>query len=343
MKIFVTGGAGFIGSAFIRYIFKYYDHQILNFDKLSYAGNLSSLSELSDGEKYKFIQGDICNKEFLSKNIFDFKPDIIVHFAAETHVDQSIDNPKKFIDTNIIGTYNLLDECYNFWNNLNSNKKKLFRFHHISTDEVYGDLNKGLFFSENTAYNPSSPYSASKASSDHLVKAWHRTFGLPISISNCSNNYGPYQYPEKLIPLMIMNAFNKKDLPIYGDGKQIRDWLYVDDHVRAIYLILTKGKPGETYNIGGEKEITNLEVVHTICNFLNDLNISKEKNFSYQSLIKFVKDRPGHDKRYAIDNTKIFNKLGWSPQESFESGLKKTIEWYLNNQSFLSNAIRDNQ
>ncbi len=342
MKIFVTGGAGFIGSAFIRYIFKHYDHQILNFDKLSYAGNLSSLSELSDGKKYKFIQGDICNKEFLSKNIFDFKPDIIVHFAAETHVDQSIDNPKKFIDTNIIGTYNLLDECYNFWNNLNSNKKKLFRFHHISTDEVYGDLNKGLLFSENTAYNPSSPYSASKASSDHLVKAWHRTFGLPVSISNCSNNYGPYQYPEKLIPLMIMNAFNKKDLPIYGDGNQIRDWLYVEDHVRAIYLILTKGKPGETYNIGGEKEKTNLEVVHTICNYLNDLNISKEKNFSYQSLIKFVKDRPGHDKRYAIDNTKIFNKLGWSPLESFESGLKKTIEWYLNNQSFLSNVTRDN-
>ena len=342
MKIFVTGGAGFIGSAFIRYIFKHYDHQILNFDKLSYAGNLSSLSELSDGKKYKFIQGDICNKEFLSKNIFDFKPDIIVHFAAETHVDQSIDNPKKFIDTNIIGTYNLLDECYNFWKNLNSNKKKLFRFHHISTDEVYGDLNKGLLFSENTAYNPSSPYSASKASSDHLVKAWHRTFGLPVSISNCSNNYGPYQYPEKLIPLMIMNAFNKKDLPIYGDGNQIRDWLYVEDHVRAIYLILTKGKPGETYNIGGEKEKTNLEVVHTICNYLNDLNISKEKNFSYQSLIKFVKDRPGHDKRYAIDNTKIFNKLGWSPLESFESGLKKTIEWYLNNQSFLSNVTRDN-
>ena len=334
MKIFVTGGAGFIGSAFIRYLLSNYDNQILNYDKLSYAGNLNSLASISNNKNYSFIKGDICNKNHLSKSIINFKPDLVVHFAAETHVDRSINNPEEFINTNIIGTYNLLDESLKYWNK-NFVKENTFRFHHISTDEVYGDLKKNEFFSEYTPYDPSSPYSASKASSDHLVRSWFRTFGLPITITNCSNNYGPYQYPEKLIPLMILNAIENKPLPIYGDGSQIRDWLHVDDHVRAIDLVLSKGKVGETYNVGGQNEKTNLDVVYTICDLLNELKIKKSSlQFSYRSLIEFVEDRPGHDKRYAIDNSKISKQLGWKQEESFESGLKKTIEWYLNNLSW---------
>ena len=331
MKIFVTGGAGFIGSAFIRYLLSNYDNKILNYDKLSYAGNLNSLASISNNKNYSFIKGDICNKSHLSKSIINFKPDLVVHFAAETHVDRSINNPEEFINTNIIGTYNLLDECLKYWNK-NFVKENTFRFHHISTDEVYGDLKKNEFFSEYTPYDPSSPYSASKASSDHLVRSWFRTFGLPITITNCSNNYGPYQYPEKLIPLMILNAIENKPLPIYGDGSQIRDWLHVDDHVRAIDLVLSEGKVGETYNIGGHNEKTNLEVVDAICNLLEELAPNKPSGLiNYKDLITFVKDRPGHDMRYAIDASKIERDLGWVPDETFETGLRKTVQWYLDN------------
>jgi dTDP-glucose 4,6-dehydratase len=333
MVILVTGGAGFIGSALIRYLIKKTQHNIINVDKLTYAGNLSSLDEIKESPNYFFDKADICNASEI-KRIFDkYNPSLVMNLAAESHVDRSIDGPSEFINTNIVGTYVLLDQALQYWKNLNNNEKENFRFHHISTDEVYGDLeNDNDFFTEETPYSPSSPYSASKASSDHLVRAWNRTYGLPTIITNCSNNYGPYQFPEKLIPLMILNAIEGKPLPVYGNGSQVRDWLYVEDHAKALYLAALKGKTGETYNIGGKNEKKNLEVVNIICEILENSNLKKPLNVNkYKDLITFVKDRPGHDLRYAIDASKIENELGWIPEETFESGIEKTVKWYLEN------------
>jgi len=337
MKYFVTGGAGFIGSALIRHLILNTEDEVLNFDKLTYSGNLDSVKRVSKSCRYKFVKGDINNKDLLS-NIFDeYNPDYIMNLAAETHVDKSITNPYKFIETNICGTYNLLLAAQEYWNRSANNKKKVFRFHHISTDEVFGSLSSIGLFSEKSQYNPSSPYSASKASSDHIVKAWFKTYGLPILITNCSNNYGPYQNKEKLIPCMIKNALNKEILPIYGDGQNIRDWLYVEDHVAALLLVIKKGIVGETYNIGGNCEKTNLEVVNLVCdNIRQSKFLRKEESFDYQKLIKFVRDRPGHDYRYAIDSSKIKKEIGWYPKETFETGLKKTVDWYLRNIIFLN-------
>jgi dTDP-glucose 4,6-dehydratase len=332
-KILVTGGAGFIGSALIRKIIHSSGHTVCNIDKLTYSGNLSSLEPVLNNSRYTFEKIDICDGREIKRIFQNFTPDIVIHLAAESHVDRSIDGPSEFIKTNIVGTFNLLEEAKAFWMSLDANKKSSFRFLHVSTDEVFGDLKDKLeFFSEDTSYNPSSPYSASKASSDHLVRAWSRTFGLPILITNCSNNYGPYQFPEKLIPHMIINALKGKNLPIYGNGKQIRDWLYVDDHVNAILKVALEGKTGETYNIGGDNEIENIEVVTMLCKILDDLiPINKKSLNSYTDLISFVKDRPGHDLRYAIDSTKIKTKLGWQQLENFETGLRKTVNWYINN------------
>lgn len=331
MKILVTGGAGFIGSAVIRHIIKNTGNQVLNVDRLTYAGNLESLIEIENDSKYNFKQIDICDSVTIKQAFSDFQPDLIMHLAAESHVDRSIDNPAEFIDTNIVGTYTLLEAARKYWQALDDNKKSTFRFHHISTDEVYGDLEGTTeLFTETTPYAPSSPYSATKASSDHLVRAWHRTYGLPVIVTNCSNNYGPYHFSEKLIPLMILNALDGKDLPIYSKGNQIRDWLYVEDHARALYKVVTEGTIGETYNIGGHNEKQNIEVVKTICQILDELH-PQSNGRPYESLITFVKDRPGHDLRYAIDATKIKNNLGWVPEETFDSGIRKTVEWYLNN------------
>lgn len=331
MNILVTGGAGFIGSAVIRHIIKNTNNQVLNIDKLTYAGNLESLVEVEDSPNYNFKQIDICDAVAIEQVFNEFQPDLIMHLAAESHVDRSIDGPAEFINTNIVGTYILLEAARKYWQKLDNNKKSTFRFHHISTDEVYGDLEGTTdLFTETTSYAPSSPYSASKASSDHLVRAWHRTYGLPIIVTNCSNNYGPYHFPEKLIPLVILNALDGKDLPIYGKGNQIRDWLYVEDHARALYKVVTEGVIGETYNIGGHNEKQNIEVVRTICQILDELH-PQSNNQPYESLITFVKDRPGHDLRYAIDATKINNELGWVPEETFDSGIRKTVKWYLNN------------
>ena len=331
MNILVTGGAGFIGSAVIRHIIQNTDHQILNIDKLTYAGNLESLAEVSHRPNYSFSQIDICDAEALKKAFNSFKPNLVMHLAAESHVDRSIDGPAEFIATNIVGTYTLLEASRYYWQSLDDSKKAKFKFHHISTDEVYGDLEGTTdLFTESTPYAPSSPYSASKASSDHLVRAWHRTYGLPTVITNCSNNYGPYHFPEKLIPLVILNALDGKALPIYGKGDQIRDWLYVEDHARALYKVVTEGKIGETYNIGGHNEKQNIEVVKTICQILDELKPQANRQ-PYESLVTFVKDRPGHDMRYAIDASKIDNELNWTPQESFESGIRKTVQWYLDN------------
>lgn len=331
MKIIVTGGAGFIGSAVIRHIIRNTNNQVLNIDKLTYAGNLESLIGVEESPRYSFKQIDICDADGIKNAFNDFQPDLIMHLAAESHVDRSIDGPAEFINTNIVGTYTLLEAARKYWQTLKKEKKNFFKFHHISTDEVYGDLESTTdLFTETTPYAPSSPYSASKASSDHLVRAWYRTYGLPAVITNCSNNYGPYHFPEKLIPLVILNALDGKPLPIYGKGDQIRDWLYVEDHARALYKVVIEGTIGETYNIGGHNEKQNIEVVRTICAILDKLK-PQSNGQPYESLITFVTDRPGHDIRYAIDATKIKNDLGWTPEETFDTGIRKTVEWYLNN------------
>ncbi|WP_372409869.1 dTDP-glucose 4,6-dehydratase [Acinetobacter radioresistens] len=331
MNILVTGGAGFIGSAVIRHIIQNTNNQILNIDKLTYAGNLESLTEIDQHPNYQFKQIDICDTEQITAAIDAFQPNAIMHLAAESHVDRSIDGPAAFIQTNIVGTYTLLEAARKYWIGLDAEAQQNFRFHHISTDEVYGDLEGTTdLFTETTSYAPSSPYSASKASSDHLVRAWHRTYGLPVIVTNCSNNYGPYHFPEKLIPLVILNALDAKPLPVYGNGQQIRDWLFVEDHARALYKVVTEGVVGETYNIGGHNEKQNIEVVKTICKILDELK-PQVNGQAYESLITFVKDRPGHDLRYAIDATKIQNELGWTPTETFETGIRKTVQWYLNN------------
>jgi dTDP-glucose 4,6-dehydratase len=341
MKILVTGGAGFIGSAVIRHIITNTQDSVVNVDKLTYAGNLESLTEFIADKRYVFEQVDICSREALDCVFAKHKPDAVMHLAAESHVDRSIDGPTAFIETNIVGTYTLLEAARNYWNKLAGDKKAAFRFHHISTDEVYGDLEGPEdLFTEQSPYAPSSPYSASKASSDHLVRAWLRTYGLPTLITNCSNNYGPYHFPEKLIPLMILNALEGKPLPVYGKGNQIRDWLYVEDHGRALYKVVTEGVIGETYNIGGHNEKQNIEVVHTLCELLEELVPSKPKGINfYKDLITFVKDRPGHDIRYAIDASKIEKELGWKPEETFETGMRKTVQWYLDNKGWWSRVL----
>lgn len=339
MKVLVTGGAGFIGSALIRYIIAETDHYVVNVDKLTYAGNLESLTAVSGDARYHFEHVDICDREALVRVFAQQRPDAVMHLAAESHVDRSISGPSAFVETNIVGTYNLLEVASQYWNSLDEAIQGSFRFHHISTDEVYGDLEgSDVLFTEETAYAPSSPYSASKAGSDHLVWAWRRTYGLPTLITNCSNNYGPYHFPEKLIPLIILNALEAKPLPVYGSGEQIRDWLYVEDHVRALYKVVTQGKPGETYNIGGDNEKQNIEVVHAICEVLQELSPVSENDHAatrsvrdYRNLITHVKDRPGHDRRYAIDASKIRRELGWKPEETFKSGIRKTVQWYLDN------------
>jgi len=333
-KILITGGAGFIGSALIRHIINNTNHYVINLDKLTYAGNLESLSEIEDNKRYSFEQIDICKIDEIKKIFKKYCPDIVIHLAATTHVDRSINAPDEFIQTNIVGTYILLEEARHFWSGLqNGSKKDNFRFHHVSTDEVYGDLTlSDELFTEETSYAPSSPYSASKASSDHLVRAWQRTFKLPTLITNCSNNYGPFQFPEKLIPLTILNALEGRPIPVYGDGKQVRDWLYVDDHARALLLVALSGSPGETYNIGGHNALPNIDVIKTVCQILDEVKPSRIKGVSkYENLITFVNDRPGHDLKYAIDASKIFNSLGWIPDENFKTGILKTVKWYLNN------------
>ncbi|MBJ7555717.1 dTDP-glucose 4,6-dehydratase [Marinomonas spartinae] len=349
MKILVTGGAGFIGSALVRHILTDTEYDVVNLDKLTYAGNLDSIPDSIKSDRYSFERVDICDANELNRVFDTHKPDVVMHLAAESHVDRSIDGPGEFIHTNIVGTYTLLEVARKYWISLEKEKKDDFRFHHISTDEVYGDLphpknmmkGKDLpLFTEVTPYSPSSPYSASKASSDHLVRAWHRTYGLPILITNCSNNYGPYHFPEKLVPHIILSALSGKSLPVYGDGSQIRDWLYVEDHARALLLVVTKGEIGETYNIGGHNEQCNLDVVYTICNLLEELVPEKPEGIrNYRDLVTFVEDRPGHDLRYAIDASKIMEKLNWVPNETFETGMRKTVKWYLNNDSWWLRVI----
>lgn len=340
MKILVTGGAGFIGSAVVRHIIENTQDTVINIDKLTYAGNLESLVSVQDSSRYHFRQIDICDSAALDQVFAEFLPDAVMHLAAESHVDRSIDGPAAFIETNIVGTYVLLESARKYWTGLTDAKKSAFRFHHISTDEVYGELGATGLFTEETPYSPNSPYSASKASSDHLVRAWHETYGFPTIITNCSNNYGPYHFPEKLIPLIILNALSAKPLPIYGKGNQVRDWLYVDDHARALYKVVTEGVVNETYNIGGHNEKQNIEVVHTICDLLEELRPEKPAGVAqYKDLITHVADRPGHDVRYAIDASKIKRELGWSPEETFESGIRKTVCWYLDNQGWWQHVL----
>ncbi|WP_047609269.1 dTDP-glucose 4,6-dehydratase [Rahnella aquatilis] len=343
MKILVTGGAGFIGSAVIRHIVDNTNDHVINVDKLTYAGNLESMGTASSNERYAFVKADICDMKALNKIFAEYQPDAVMHLAAESHVDRSITGPAEFIETNVVGTYTLLEATRTYWSTLSRENKDNFRFHHISTDEVYGDLphpdewnseDPLPLFTEKTAYAPSSPYSSSKASSDHLVRAWQRTYGLPCIVTNCSNNYGPYHFPEKLIPLVILNALEGKDLPVYGKGDQIRDWLYVEDHARALYTVVSKGVIGETYNIGGHNEKKNLDVVLKICELLDEL-VPKEQ--SYREQITYVADRPGHDRRYAIDAEKISRELGWKPEETFETGIRKTVMWYLENKQWVEN------
>lgn len=339
MKILITGGAGFIGSAVVRHIIKVSSDEVINVDKLTYAGNLESLKMVSDDPRYRFCHVDICDGVALAKVFSEHQPDVVMHLAAESHVDRSITGPADFVQTNVVGTYSLLEASRQYWMSLTEERKNAFRFHHISTDEVYGDLphpdemsGELPLFTENTPYAPSSPYSSTKAASDHLVRAWGRTYGLPVVVTNCSNNYGPYHFPEKLIPLIISNALEGKPLPIYGKGDQIRDWLYVEDHARALYLVATQAKIGTTYNIGGHNEKQNLEVVNKVCELLDEL---RPKEVSYKQQITYVADRPGHDRRYAIDASKIERELGWKPQESFETGLRKTVQWYLDNHEWV--------
>ena len=339
MRILITGGAGFIGSAVIRQYINDTTHDVINLDDITYAGNLQSLRSIADSNRYTFVQVNICDSVELKKTFDRYQPHAVMHLAAETHVDRSIDDPSIFIKSNIVGTFNLLEVSRNYWNNLIPDKKDKFVFHHVSTDEVYGDLDDSGLFNEKTRYDPSSPYSASKASSDHLVRAWYRTYGLPMIITNCSNNYGAYQYPEKLIPLIILNALEGMPLPIYGSGKQVRDWLYVEDHAKALRLSLENGKIGQTYNIGGHNEKTNIEVVNIICDLLDKL-IPLSQYIPHRSLISHVSDRPGHDKRYAIDAKKIQENLNWLPNETFESGIEKTVKWYLENKKWCLN-IKD--
>ena len=336
MRILITGGAGFIGSALIRHLIENTEHEVLNLDKLTYAGNLESLTSIASNSRYEFVQADIVDQATVSAVLARFEPQAIMHLAAESHVDRSIDGPSDFIQTNIVGTYSLLEAARAYWQKLDEPAKRAFRFHHISTDEVYGDLH-GVddLFTETTPYAPSSPYSASKAASDHLVRAWQRTYGLPTLVTNCSNNYGPCHFPEKLIPLIILNALEGKALPIYGKGNQIRDWLYVEDHARALYQVVTEGEVGETYNIGGHNEKQNIEVVHTVCALLDEL-CPQSPHRPHAQLITHVQDRPGHDVRYAIDASKIQRELGWTPVETFESGIRKTVQWYLDNPEWVN-------
>ncbi|MEB2400365.1 MAG: dTDP-glucose 4,6-dehydratase [Alcaligenaceae bacterium] len=342
MKILVTGGAGFIGSALVRHIIRNTGDSVVNVDKLTYAGNLESLADIAGSDRYAFEHVDICNRAELDRVFRQHQPQAVMHLAAESHVDRSIDGPAAFIETNIVGTYVLLEAARQYWQGLDDDAKARFRFHHISTDEVYGDLEGPEdLFTETTPYAPSSPYSASKAGSDHLVRAWLRTYGLPTLVTNCSNNYGPYHFPEKLIPLMILNALEGKPLPVYGAGNQVRDWLYVEDHARALYTVVTQGKVGETYNVGGHNEKKNIDVVHAICALLEELAPAKPAGVArYADLITHVKDRPGHDLRYAIDAGKIQRELGWAPRETFESGLRKTVQWYLDNMEW-SRRVQD--
>jgi len=342
----VTGGAGFIGSAVVRYVLNNTQDSVVNVDKLTYAGNLESLLSVSASPKYDFEKVDICDRAELERVFLKYKPDAVLHLAAESHVDRSIDGPQDFISTNVVGTSNLLEVARSYWSAMNGERKRAFRFLHVSTDEVYGDLtNTSELFTEVTPYAPSSPYSASKAASDHLVRAWYRTYGLPTIVTNCSNNYGPYHFPEKLIPLVILNALQGKPLPVYGHGLQVRDWLYVEDHARALYLVLTEGSVGQTYNIGGHNEKTNIEVVKTICSLLEDLvpnshySLTSGNDMGFEGLIEFVADRPGHDLRYAIDASKIKNELGWFPKETFESGIRKTVEWYMSNSDWWERVL----
>lgn len=342
--VLITGGCGFIGSALIRMLLTDPDYKLINVDKLTYAGNLNSLKSISSNERYIFEKLDICNKDKLKEIFKKYRPNYVMHLAAESHVDRSIQDPDAFIQTNIVGTYNLLNISLNYFLSLNDNDKKLFKFHHISTDEVFGDLEDGDYFTEETSYSPSSPYSATKASSDHLVRAWHRTYGLPVVITNCSNNYGPYHHPEKLIPHIIISALEKKQLTIFGDGTQVRDWLYVDDHAKALIKVLTEAEIGETFNIGGNNEKQNIEVVSVICELLDVLSPLKSTNLkSYKDLILHVSDRPGHDTRYAINASKIQKKLDWKPEETFNSGIKKTIKWYLKNKDWWQPIINNSK
>lgn len=342
MRIFVTGGAGFIGSALVRHLIANTSHEVLNFDKLTYAGTLSTVEEVAQSNRYRFVQGDVCDAAAVRQAIEEFRPEVITHLAAESHVDRSIDAPDAFIQTNLVGTYTMLAEARGYWQSLEGDAKDAFRFHHISTDEVYGSLGDEGLFTEDTPYDPRSPYSASKAGSDHLVSAWGHTFGLPVLITNCSNNYGPYHFPEKLIPLMIVKALAGETLPVYGKGANVRDWLYVEDHVRALQAVFERGAPGRTYNVGGNNEKKNLEVVDTVCTIL-DRERPRADGKSYKEQIGFVADRPGHDARYAIDATRIRDELGWEPAETFESGIEKTVRWYLANEPWWRAIVDERQ
>lgn len=339
---FITGGCGFIGTNFIHFLLnKNKSNKVINLDKLTYAGNLNNLADVEDDDRYSFIHGDICDQKTVQEIFNNFKPNVVVNFAAESHVDRSIERPAEFIQTNIVGTSVLLQEALNYYKTLESDSRSSFRFHHVSTDEVFGSLGESGLFTEETPYDPSSPYSASKASSDHLVRAWHRTFGLPVIVSNCSNNYGPFQFPEKLIPLMILNCLANKPLPVYGSGENVRDWLFVTDHCDAIYTIIKQGNIGETYNVGGHNEIQNIEIVKTICTILDEISTLNNRK-SFKELIQFVTDRPGHDFRYAIDSSKLKNELNWVPKETFETGIRKTVNWYLENQEWWKGIQQNN-
>lgn len=340
--VLVTGGAGFIGSAVVRYLVKETSATVITLDALTYAGHRANLSPVASNPQHHFEQGDIADADLVRALFRRYQPDAVLHLAAESHVDRSIDGPAAFMQTNIIGTYTLLEAARAYWENLGSEKKEAFRFVHVSTDEVYGELGDEGYFTESTSYDPSSPYSASKASADHLARAWHRTYGLPVVITNCSNNYGPYQYPEKLIPVVILNAIDGEPIPVYGTGENVRDWLYVQDHVRALLTVLAEGQPGETYNIGGRREKQNIEVVRSICDTLEDLRPSSRPD-GYRGLITFVDDRPGHDWRYAIDCSKIEEELGWTPRETFETGIRKTVRWYLQNRDWCERVLGEEE